>query len=112
MRHYLGLFTLNGHLVPFWKTIGDRMQLDIGDRGLVFPAFGGARLTYFNTRKDKAYTVTQSKRRFFSLAWRMTQTLSEFYRNYDSLKQAYRQGYADMANKGYWEKTLKPEQAA
>ncbi|MEY8802421.1 hypothetical protein AB9K35_19270 [Leisingera sp. XS_AS12] len=112
LRHYLGLFTLNGHLVPFWKTIGDRMQLDIGDRGLVFPAFGGARLTYFNTRKDKAYTVTQSKRRFFSLAWRMTQTLSEFYRNYDSLKQAYRQGYADMANKGYWEKTLKPEQAA
>lgn len=112
LRHYLGLFTLNGHLVPFWKTIGDRMQLNIGDRGLVFPAFGGARLTYFNTRKDKAYTVTQSKRRFFSLAWRMTQTLSEFYRNYDSLKQAYRQGYADMANKGYWEKTLKPEQAA
>lgn len=56
--------------------------------------------------------MTQSKRRFFSLAWRMTQTLSEFYRNYDSLKQAYRQGYADMANKGYWEKTLKPEQAA
>lgn len=106
LRHYFGLFTLNGHLIPFWKTIGDRMVLDIGERGIVFPAFGGARLTYFNTRGDKAYTVTHSKRRFFSLAWRMAKTLLAFRSSYGSLKADYRKGYADMASKAYWEKTL------
>lgn len=106
LRHYLGLATLNGHLIPFWKSIGDRMVLDISGRGIVFPAFGGARLTYFNTRGDKAYTVTHSKRCFFSLAWRMTKTLLAFRSSYGSLKAAYRKGYADMASKAYWEKTL------
>ncbi|UWQ35159.1 hypothetical protein K3555_21600 (plasmid) [Leisingera sp. M527] len=108
LRHYLGLFTLNGHLVPFWKMIGDRMVLNIGERGLVFPAFGGARLTYLNTDGSKGYTVTHSKRRFFSLAWRMAKTLAAFRRDHSRLKAVYRSGYAEMASKPYWEKTLAP----
>ncbi|MFY0312379.1 glycosyl transferase [Leisingera sp. D0M16] len=106
LRHYLGLLSLNGHLVPFWARFGDRMQLDIGGRGLVFPAFGGARLTYLSTDGSKGYTVHHSKRRFFSLAWRMAKTLQAFCSSYPQLRTAYRQGYGKMTARPYWEKTL------
>ncbi|UWQ81932.1 glycosyl transferase (plasmid) [Leisingera sp. S132] len=106
LRHYLGLLTLNGHLLPFWTRFGDRMRLDISGRGLVFPAFGGARLTYLSTDGSKAYTVRHSKARFFSLAWRMTKTLRAFCSSYPQLRAAYRKGYGEMTARPYWEKTL------
>ncbi|MDC0660431.1 glycosyl transferase [Leisingera sp. SS27] len=108
MRHYFGLFTLNGHLLPFWTRLGDRMVLDISARGTVFPAFGGARLTYLNGSRTRAYTVTQSKRRFFSLAWRMACSLLAWQRGHGRLRAAYRKGYGEMASRAYWEKTLAP----
>lgn len=112
MRHYLGLSTLNGHLLPFWRRLGDRSVLPIGDRGLVFPAFGAARITYLNTARDKGYTVTHSKRRFYALAWEMTRTLIAFLRGFDRLKADWREGYGAMTQTGYWERTLERESAA
>lgn len=106
LRHYFGIITLNGHLIPFWNLIGDRKILKIGERGLVLPAFGGAQLTYLNTQRDKGYVVTQSKAKFFSLAWRMLTTLLEFRRSYDALQAAYRQGYDEMTTRSYWTQTL------
>lgn len=106
LRHYFGLLTLNGHLLPFWSALGDRLVLDIGARGLVYPAFGGARLTYVNTDGSKAYTVRHSKRRFFSLAWRMARTLAAFRRSHAALKADYRKGYAEMTTRDYWQATL------
>lgn len=111
LRHYFGLFTLNGHLIPFWNIIGDRKVLDIDDRGLVFPAFGGAQLTYLNTQRDKGYVVTQSKAKFFSLAWRMFTTLLAFRRSYSALQAAYRKGYDEMTTQSYWQKTLAEDMA-
>lgn len=108
IRHYFGLFSFNGHLLPFWRLLGDRMVLDISDRGLVFPAFGGARLTYLNGSRTRTYTVTQSKRRFFSLAWRIARSLLAWQRGHARLKAAYRKGYGEMASRPYWEKTLAP----
>lgn len=111
LRHYFGLFTLNGHLIPFWNLIGDRKVLKIGDRGLVLPAFGGAQLTYLNTQRDKGYVVTQSKVRFFSLAWRMFTTLLAFRRSYSALQAAYRKGYDEMTTQSYWQQTLAEDMA-
>lgn len=107
LRHYMGVFTLNGHLVPFWSKIGDKMVLPISERGLVFPAFGGADMVFLNTARTKGYRVVHSKTRFFSLCWRILKTLVEFCRNHDALKAKYRKGYAEMASKTYWDKTLR-----
>lgn len=105
-RHRLGIWTLNGHLVPFSTRRWDRIVLGIGERGIVFPAFGASRITYLNTAADKGYTVVQSKARFFAIAWQMTKTLWRFTRGYDALKQEYRDGYDAMTTRGYWQDKL------
>ncbi len=105
-RHRLGVYTLNGHLVPFSARRWDRITLGIGERGIVFPAFGAAQITYLNTASDKGYTVTQSKRQFFLLCWQMTRTLWRFLRDYKNIKAAYRTGYNTLTTRDYWEKKL------
>lgn len=109
LRHNFGVWTLNGHLVPFSGRLWDRIVLGIGERSIVFPAFGAARITYLNTAGNKAYTVTQSKRRFFALGWRMGRLLWRFMRDYDDLKAAYRSGYDDLTSPAYWERRLEIE---
>lgn len=105
-RNRLGIWTLNGHLVPFSGTRWDRIVLGIGERGIVFPAFGAARITYLNTDRSKGYTVTQSKRQFFSICWQMARTLWRFRRDYQQIKAAYRDGYGPLTTRDYWEKRL------
>lgn len=102
----LGKYTLNGHFVPFSARRWDRIVLGIGERGIVFPAFGAAQITYLNTARDKGYTVRQSKREFFGLCWQMTRTLVRFLRAHDRIKSAYRDGYEELAAKDYWQKKL------
>ena len=106
LRHSLGLASLNGHLLPFWSWLGDRIVLEIKDRGLVFPAFGAARLTYLNSARSQSYALRHSKRRFFLLAWQMASTLLRWQRQYGGLKQAYRRGYSEMTTGAYWEGKL------
>ncbi|MFT7595547.1 MAG: galactofuranosylgalactofuranosylrhamnosyl-N-acetylglucosaminyl-diphospho-decaprenol beta-1,5 [Paracoccaceae bacterium] len=108
-RHRLGVWTLNGHLMPLSAQRWDRIVLSIGDRPAPFPAFGASQITYLNTARNKGYTVTQSKRRFFSVCWQMTTTLVRFVLGYSDLKAAYRQGYDQMTTRDYWEKTLAAE---
>ncbi len=111
LRHLLGLFSLNGHLLPFWSRVGDQIVLEIDDRGLVFPAFGAARLTYRNGTGTQAYTVRHSKARFFALAWQMLLALTHWLRHHEELKRAYRRGYGDMTTRPYWEAKLGPARA-
>lgn len=105
-RHRLGVFTLNGHLVPFSGVRWDRITLEMGERGLMFPAFGAAKITYLNTARDKGYTVTQSKGRFFSIGWQMTKTLVRFVAGFKTLKTTWRMGYDGMTTRDYWLKKL------
>lgn len=106
LRHYFGLLSLNGHLLPFWSRFGDRLQLGISESGLVFPAFGAARLTYLNRAQTQCYTLRHSKRRFFALAWQMAKTLLRWHYRHGALKQAYRRGYDEMTTRAYWEEKL------
>ncbi|MBI6630654.1 glycosyltransferase family 2 protein [Pontibaca salina] len=105
-RQRLGLWTLNGHLLPFSARRWDRIVLDSGARGSVFPALGAARITYLNAAGDKGYTVTQSKRAFFALCWQIARTLGRFLRQHDTLKAAYREGYGPRTSRTYWETAL------
>ncbi len=103
-----GLLTLNGHLIPFWSKLGSRITLQIKDRGLVYHSLGAAQITYLNTARDKAYCQRHDKKRFFRIALEVLKTTWDFYRNFDSLKAAYRSGYDEMTQKSYWQKTLSP----
>ncbi len=105
-RTRLGLLTLNGHIVPFWRLFASRLRLEIKHRGLVYYALGGAQVTFLNTDRDKAYTVTHDKKRFYKIAWEIGKTLWQFHRDFDQIKAAYRKGYPEMTTKSYWQKTL------
>ncbi|WP_109468741.1 glycosyltransferase [Albibacillus kandeliae] len=105
-RTRLGIYTLNGHLVPFSRRRWDRIMLTMADRGIVYPAFGAAEITYLNATRDKAYTVTQSKARFFSICWKMLKMTLRFRREFDALKDTYRGGYDELTTPGYWERKL------
>lgn len=105
-RTRLGIFTLNGHLMPFSARRWDRIVLAMADRGIVYPAFGAAEITYLNTARDKAYTVRQSKRAFLSMGWQMTKTLVRFLREFETIKAAYRSGYDAQTTRAYWERKL------
>jgi len=106
LRHYLGIFTLNGHLVPFSALLSDRIVLGIEKRGKPHQAFGASQIVYLNTAQTKGYTVTQSKRRFFSICWRVTKTLVQFLRHHSQIKADYRHGYKEMTKKNYWQQKL------
>ena len=106
-RTRLGILTLNGHLWPFSRKRWDRIALTMADRGLVYPAFGASEITYLSTARDKAYTVTQSKRRFFAVCWSMTTTLLRFLRRHNALKAEYRSGYDRLTARGYWQGKLR-----
>jgi GT2 family glycosyltransferase len=106
LLRFLGILTLNGHLVPFSAPTWDRITLGIGKRGLVPPAFGAARITYLNTARDKQYTVTQSKAQFLAICWQMTKMLVRFVREFDDLKATYRIGYDAQTTREYWQKRL------
>ena len=102
----LGIYTLNGHLVPFSGALWDKLTLSIGNRGLVPSAFGASRITYLNTAGDKSYTVAQSKAKFFVICWQMTKMLVRFVREFDDLKATYRAGYDKQTTREYWQKKL------
>lgn len=106
IRHYLGIWTLNGHLLPLSGLLWDRVVLGIGKRGLVFPAFGAKRVTYLNGARDKGYTVSQSKLRFFAICLRMSLTLIRFARTFRALRADWRSGYEGMTTRAYWQRTL------
>ena len=106
IRTLIGTYTLNGHLVPFSARFWDKINLTMADRGIVYPAYGARKVTYLSANRDKAYTVIQSKRRFFATCWQMTKMLIRFMREYDDLKTSYRSGYDRLTAPEYWQKKL------
>lgn len=105
-RRRWALPTVNGHLVPFSRRRWDRIVLEVGDRGLVHPAYGASQITYLNMERNQGYTVEQDKLRFFRLSGRVAATLVRFLWNYRQLKRAYRDGYDSYTTREYWERKL------
>ena len=106
MRHLMGIWTLNGHLVPFSGWLWDRLVVQIEDRGLVYAVFGAAHVTYRDSTLNKGYIVQHSKARFFKICTHATATWLRFLWRYADLKRAYRQHYGTMTSQTYWEKRL------
>jgi hypothetical protein len=104
LRRTLGWVTLNGHLVPFWSLLGDRLLLDgeTAAKGV----FGAARATYLDADGSRSFTVSHSKRRFFALAWRTAVQSLQWLRQYQALTREYRGNYPRMTSRAYWQDML------
>ena len=100
-------WTLNGHLLPFYKLWGSRVVLQPRDRNNYAPIWGAARTTYLNSTREKAYTVTHSKTRFFAQSFRLLWLTLRLYFGYKPLLAKYRKGYGEITVPGFWQKALK-----
>ncbi len=99
--------TLNGHLFPFYRKFADRLVLNMGERGLLGPAYGAHRVTYLNSTGLKGYTVQMERVRAFKLGVRMIKLLRKFAKEHDRLRAEYRKGYDKLTTEEYWDKKLK-----
>ena len=100
-------WTLNGHLLPFYKVWANRIVLQPRDRNNFAPVWGATKITYLNSTREKAYTVTQSKSRFFAQAFRLLWLTARLYFGYSALLAKYRKGYAEITVPSFWQKALK-----
>lgn len=101
--HRLYIFSLNGHFLPFFNRWGDHVILPMAERAHLDPCWGAKKISYLNIKRDKGYTVHQSKLRFFGFLWRLMGTSWRFVRDYDKLRQEYREQYPKMASDVYWQ---------
>jgi GT2 family glycosyltransferase len=109
--HRVFAFSLNGHLLPFFGFWGDRVTLTVGERGLLYPAWGAAEITYLSGDRSKGYTVRQSKRRFLGVGLRVATTTLRFVAAFGGLRAAYRGAYPEMASARFWQARFGPAAA-
>ena len=99
--------TLNGHLLPFYHLYGNRITLEAHDRGNVRACWGAARITYLDAKKKNAYTVSESKLKGARETWRLLRNGLRFVMHYGKLRDAWREGYNQLASDAFWVDTLK-----
>lgn len=94
---------LNGHLIPFFALFGSHVRIPVSHRGLIWPLWGRKEAVFLNHDESRAYRVSHSKRRGWGLIWRSFKLYLRWRREYAGLRDAHRQGYADLANRAFWE---------
>ena len=103
--------SLNGHLLPFFNRFGNRVVLPPRERSQYAPIWGASRITYLNSARDKAYTVTQSKTRFVVLTTQLLWLTLRTVLGYKALRAKYRKGYPEITTRAYWNNALALPQA-
>lgn len=106
-------FTLNGHLLPFFRLYGNRLVLQSGQRGRIRETWGAAEITYVSADGKQSFTVRHSKRAALRQGWRMLRNGIRLMRDYPRLKTEWRKGYAELASTDFWTRRLEiaPEPA-
>jgi len=96
------LGTLNGHLLPFFGAIGNHVTLRTNQRGQLHPIWGASRITWHDERSGQSFTMRHSKRRAWAETRRFLGNAWAFWRNYDAIRDDWRQGYRELASEGFW----------
>ena len=103
--------TINGHLIPFYGLWANRVVLQPRDRNNFARVWGASQITYLNSTRGKAYTVRQSKLRFFSQSSQVLWLTLRLWIGYRGLLAKYRKGYDEITVPGFWHKLLKLPEA-
>lgn len=97
--------TLNGHLIPFWRRIGNHRVLPAGRRGQVHHTWAAAHVTYLDGAGN-TFTVHHSKRKAARQVWRMVGNMWRLWRRHDQIREDWRTGYQRLASDGFWTRRL------
>ncbi|MBM1222475.1 glycosyl transferase [Ponticoccus sp. SC2-23] len=96
-------WTLNGHLVPFWKVLARHRTVPMPQRGLIWPLWGLSQARFVDPARQKTYVVRHSKARFAQIMIRAAGLLFRWIRVYPTLAKSYRDAYPEMAARAFWE---------
>lgn len=99
--------SLNGHLLPGFTLIGNRIELPAALRGARRPIWGAAEITYVSTDGKRAYRVRHDKRRAWKVSRRIAAATWAIWRDYDGLLGQWRRGYDDLTRPSFWQRLLK-----
>lgn len=104
--------SLNGHLLPFFGTFGNKVTLEAQDRGNLAWVWGASRITYLSANKRQCYTVQHSKMEFLRQSARFSGNALRFLLGYNGLKQDWQDGYDTLTTESYWRQKLRASKPA
>ncbi|WP_204115932.1 glycosyltransferase [Shimia biformata] len=103
---WLMIASLNGHLIPFFRLLGNRVVLEAGMRGQLHRVWGAAEITYHDPETGKRFTLRHSKRRAAAQTLAFLRLSRRFWRGYDGLKRDWRAGYPALASTAFWTRRM------
>jgi len=103
---------LNGHLLPGFGRIGNRIVLAAVKRGQIRPIWGAAQITYISSDGKRSYTVHHSMRRALKVSLPIWRAMWMIWQNHDSLCKTWRSGYENLTQLDFWQAKLKLDAAA
>ncbi len=97
------LYTINGHLMPFFRLRAGAASVPIADRGMMHAAWGHDSITYLGPSRETGYTVAMDRRRFFGIVRRALGLAARWRRDYPALMAAHRAAYPAMTDRPFWQ---------
>lgn len=102
----LSKITLNGHLMPGFAWIGNRIVLPAHDRGARRPIWGAARISYISADGERSYTVQHSKAKAFNVSLPILRAMWAILFNYTALRENWQKGYEELTGTKFWHDIL------
>lgn len=106
IRRTIMKYSLNGHLLPFFKAWGNSVVLRSNQRGQLHPIWGASRITYVKSDNSQTLTASHSKVAALKQAARMARSMVRIAFGYSALRDRWHKGYEDLASEGFWRKKL------
>lgn len=106
IRRALLLLTLNGHLMPFGKTLGSTLVVDAVRRDDFRQIYGAKRITFVNSKRNACYTVQLDRRRFFGESVRFLRNNFKLLFNYQKLEALWQSNYQKFTGIDFWKRKL------
>lgn len=101
--------TVNGHLLPFFSRLGNRLTLSVHQRGTVREVWGAARITYFNPETGLSYQVRHSKGRALRESLNGGRAIWRLWWRHRDLKARWQAAYPELTDAAFWTRALKLE---
>lgn len=98
----LSKITLNGHLFPGFRLIGNQIILPASLRGARRPIWGASTITYVSEDGNRHYTVRHDKIRALRISARILLKCCRMWRCYHDVQAEWKSGYRDMTTRSYW----------
>jgi len=96
-------YSLNGHLLPFWRLLGRRVTIESPQRGLVWLLWGAKEAHFASPDGTRSYSVRHDKRRAAALMVQALRQTLRWRRDYPALLRAWQEAYPRIAARSFWE---------